>query len=320
MDDRRVARMWARVAFHRSEAARLEAEVHAVEAARGAGVSQWGSEVPPLFLRMVLERLAGEREAHGAIRATCSTWGDIHDAWCPHLLPWCWTAVMEGKMPWFPSVTTVNLQCCEDEDDIAGFLTQLRSLPSLRTLELPASSAEREVDAEAAYGLTSLTTLTFEEVRERDDDEIVEEAGEWVLDLSRMTSLTSLTLDHLPGVTDEQVQGLSNLTGLRHLNLNWCIGVTTEALCNMSRQLLSLTELSLCWCDNVTTEVLRAVSGLASLTNVNLEGCNNVTDEGLRTLPSLAALTTLNLVGCPNVTAAGKQALRTALPNLTIHD
>jgi len=43
-------------------------------------------------------------------------------------------------------------------------------------------------------------------------------------------------------------------------------------------------------------------------------------DEGLRTLGGLTALVELNLEGCDYVTAAGKQALRTALPNLTIVD
>jgi hypothetical protein len=45
-----------------------------------------------------------------------------------------------------------------------------------------------------------------------------------------------------------------------------------------------------------------------------------VTSEGLQTLSSLTALSTLDLRGCPNLTAAAKQALRTALPNLTIED
>jgi hypothetical protein len=48
MDDRRVRLMLAQAAAHRSEAARLEAEVDAVLAARVAGVSPWGSELPPL--------------------------------------------------------------------------------------------------------------------------------------------------------------------------------------------------------------------------------------------------------------------------------
>ncbi len=47
MHDRRVARVRARAAFHRSEAARLDAEADAVEAARATGVSQWGSPLYP---------------------------------------------------------------------------------------------------------------------------------------------------------------------------------------------------------------------------------------------------------------------------------
>jgi hypothetical protein len=45
-----------------------------------------------------------------------------------------------------------------------------------------------------------------------------------------------------------------------------------------------------------------------------------VTTEVLRVLSSLTSLSTLNLRSCPNVTAAAKQALRSALPNLTIDD
>jgi hypothetical protein len=45
-----------------------------------------------------------------------------------------------------------------------------------------------------------------------------------------------------------------------------------------------------------------------------------VTDDGLRAISSLTALSLLYLRRCDNVTAAGKQALRTAIPNLTIDD
>jgi hypothetical protein len=45
------------------------------------------------------------------------------------------------------------------------------------------------VDAEAVCGLTTLTTLSFR-AELGQDGEPVEEAGEWVLDLSRLTTLT----------------------------------------------------------------------------------------------------------------------------------
>jgi hypothetical protein len=62
------------------------------------------------------------------------------------------------------------------------------------------------------------------------------------------------------------------------------------------------------------------VSRLTALTTLDLSYCDGVTSEGLQTLSNLNALSTLNLRGCHNLTAAAKQALRTAIPNLTIGD
>jgi uncharacterized membrane protein len=62
------------------------------------------------------------------------------------------------------------------------------------------------------------------------------------------------------------------------------------------------------------------VSGLSALTSLDLEFCINMTDEGLQTLSPLTALSTINLYSCPDVSAAAKQALRTAIPNLTIDE
>jgi hypothetical protein len=70
-------------------------------------------------------------------------------------------------------------------------------------------------------------------------------------------------------------------------------------------------------CDKVTDEGLRAVSSLTGLTTLNLSCCKQVTDEGLQALGSLTSLSFIELYGT-NVSAAAKQALRTALPNLTI--
>jgi hypothetical protein len=87
------------------------------------------------------------------------------------------------------------------------------------------------------------------------------------------------------------ITAVSSLTALVSLNLNFC---------------------------NVSDEVLRALSSLTSLSDLNLSFCANVSDEGLRTVSCLTALTTLSFGGS-NVSAAAKQALRTAIPNLTIH-
>jgi len=208
--------------------------------------------LPPDFLRMVLGRVGWEDAACASIRATCSTWSSIFDAWCPWLQHW--TAVMEGKMGWFPSVAWVNLLGCEEVADISSNLTELRSMPSLHTLTLPASCTEREVDAGALYGLSTLTELRFCEMREYDDEgELVEEAGEWALDLSRLTSLSSLALEDCPTLKDEQMEAASKLTGLTEINLGGCRNVTTEGL-RAIKTLTSLSMLHLRFCTNVATD------------------------------------------------------------------
>jgi F-box/leucine-rich repeat protein 14 len=273
------------------------------------------------------------------MRAVCSTWCSILDARLPLLLPWGSAVIMEGKLSWYQSVMEVDLTYCEAEA-ASGVLAELRSLPSLRNLKLPARCAESAVDAEAVCGLTTLTTLRLCAF---DEHGVLVEAGEWVLDLSRLTTLNSLELFDCSAVTDKEVQALSNLTRLTSLSLLNSINVTSEgllAVCSLTalttlnlhgcnnmtaeglRAMSSLTALAtldLRYCPNVTTEVLRALSNLTTLTALYLSYCRNVTSEGLQTLNSLAALRTLNLYNCPNVTAAAKQALRTAIPNLTIH-
>ena len=103
-------------------------------------------------------------------------------------------------------------------------------MPSLRSLSLPAICAESAVDAEALCGLTTLTTLRFY-VEEDEDGEPVEEVGEWVLDLSRLPTLTTtLNLAWCTAVTDKEVLALSNLKGLTNLNLSGCKNITSEGL------------------------------------------------------------------------------------------
>jgi hypothetical protein len=249
-------------------------------------------------------------------------------------------AVMVGKLAWFESVTEVDLTSCGDT--VSGVLAELESIPSLRNLSLPASCARSAVDAEAVCGLTTLTKLRF-----MPEDE---EAGEWVLDFSRLTSLTSLDLEWAP-VKDKQVQELSNLTGLTALNLLGCSNLTSEVLLELS-SLTALTTLKLSLpgscaedaayveavCGLTTLTALRFhaefdeygdiveevgewkldFSRLKTLTSLHLEWCFAVTDKQVQELSNLTALSTLSLFACDNVTAAAKQALRTAIPNLTI--
>ena len=233
MDDCRVALHRARAAAHISEAARvaarmeaeaarLNAEADAAVAVRAAGVSLWASELPPLFLQQVLDLLQWEPAACAAVRAVCSTWGGIHDALrCGRLHPQRAAAVMEGKIGWFQSVTEVDLTDCFGASAV---LAELGSVPSL--CSLPSSCAERAVDAEAVCGLTTLTTLRIYEVVD-EDGEPVEEVGEWVLDLSRLTTLTALNVEACDG---QGSAGAEQPDGLTDLNLSWCSNVTSEVL------------------------------------------------------------------------------------------
>jgi hypothetical protein len=155
-------------------------------------------------------------------------------------------------------------------------------MPSLRSLTLPSWCAEGVVDAEAVYGLTTLTSLQFRAMEWLDEDGEPleeEEAGEWVVDLSRLTTLNVLDLWECTAVTDKEVLALSNLTGLTDLNLGGCINATSEGLCAVG-SLTALSTLTLRG-PNVTSVVLRAVNSLPALTGLDICDSDNVSSEVL---------------------------------------
>jgi hypothetical protein len=323
MHDRRAALLRARAeALLRlprtrklaAEVARLNAESEASLAARAAGESQWGSELPPPVLQQVLELLQWEPAVCGVMRLVCSTWGSILDAHLPRLRARHSMAVMEGKLGWYESVTDVDLTGCEEED-VSGVLAELGRMPSLRSLKLPGLCAERAVDAEAVRGLTTLTTLSFS----RSTRKFAEATGELVLDLSRLTTLTSLDLAFCAAVACKEVLALCHLSGLTALNLGYCPNVTSEGL-RAVRNLTALTTLDLWGCGGVTDEVLRTMSSLSSLTDLNIGDAINVTAEGLRAVSSLTALTSLHLCGSDGATNEGLRAVSslTALTTLEL--
>ena len=88
----------------------------------------------------------------------------------------------------------------------------------------PQPLAAIDLCAEAVCAITTLTTLRFNRWR-------VVGVGEWVLDMSRLTTLTTLQLWRCAAVKDKQVLELSHLTGLTDLSLSgYCSGVTNEGL------------------------------------------------------------------------------------------
>ena len=118
------------------------------------------------------------------------------------------------------------------------------------------------------------------------------------------------------GVTDEVMHALcAQLPALAHLNLFEVTSLTAEGLRAVG-SLTTLTYLNLYNC-NVTDAVLRELRDLTELSKLYLYGCTLVTDVGLQHLTSLTALTKLYLRGT-STTQAGRNALKAALPALTI--
>ena len=131
-----------------------------------------------------------------------------------------------------------------------------------------------------------------------------------------LTTLTWLYLSLSSNVTAAVLRELRGLTALAQLKLWSCFNVTDVGAREL-RELTSLTVLKLTNCSNVTSVGLRELRGLTKLTTLGLSGCANVTDAGLQQLTSLTALTQLHLYG-NSTTQAGRDALKAALPALTI--
>jgi hypothetical protein len=115
--------------------------------------------------------------------------------------------------------------------------------------------------------------------------------GVWVLDMSRLKSLTSLRIERCWAYCyGDDVHGLSNLTDL---NIIGCENFSFYRFSCIPIFLLpALTTLNLTNCGHL--EELRCLSSFTALTDLNLSGCWRLDVEELETLSSLAFLTNLN--------------------------
>lgn len=121
-------------------------------------------------------------------------------------------------------------------------------------------------------------------------------------------------------------------------------GVPDQVICTLCGRLPALTDLSLLGVTSLSNEGVRAVCGLLpTLTRLDLGACCGVTDVGVRELRALTTLKELSLTRAVSVTdvglrelrgltalrrlfvihccttKAGRDALKAALPALTIH-
>jgi len=143
----------------------------------------------------------------------------------------------------------------------------------------------------------------------------------------RLPALKTLILREVTSLTADGLRAVGGLTALTFISLADC-NVTDRYMKNVTdavlRELRDLTELSTLWlsfCTLVTDVGVRELRGLTALTWLSLNGCTHVTDVGLQHLTSLTALADLYLsvyLHNTSTTQAGRNALKAALPALTI--
>lgn len=199
-------------------------------------------------------------------------------------------------------------------------LAHLEDLTKLRTLVLHGESA---IDAGLAHigGLTRLEELRVDYYAYG-----VTDAG--VAHLEGLKNLKSLALQGTR-MTDAGVARLATLSRLEHLAIDQN-HITDVGLAQLRR----LKNLKSLWIgrayekvvdgdletfrsDEITDAGLVHLAGLNNLKNLSIEG-TGVTDRGLRHLEGLRKLKDLYIAGT-RITIAGEQALKRAIPGLTIH-
>lgn len=239
------------------------------------------------------------------LRAVCSAWCTVFDAWVTVLKPvdWWWESSMEDKLPWFERVTCLDLS--KTSMALAGmaYFGRLLStrLPKLVNLSLGYDGQLSMGAAKALGFMTHLTTLAIVDFQylevdylgghiEADGSEISQAAVE---ELSKFTRLANLTLGGF-NMSIKDVRVLSRMSGLTSLCLTSCFDVTNLVLKELAR-MSALTHFSLGPCNNLSDSgmtVMRKFSGLKSL---ELSNGDKITSAGLRHLACLTRLTSIQL-------------------------
>jgi Leucine-rich repeat (LRR) protein len=132
----------------------------------------------------------------------------------------------------------------------------------------------------------------------------------------RLPALETLFLYGVTSLTADGLLAVGGLTALTYLDLGDCN--VTDAVLRELRGLTELSTLDLVECTLVTDVGVRELRDLTALRTLNLSFCTHVTHAGLQHLMSLTALSELHLGGT-STTQAGWNALKAALPALTIH-
>lgn len=138
-----------------------------------------------------------------------------------------------------------------------------------------------------------------------------------VKQLSKLTRLEWLDVQHNHDLTDESLSALGNLKSLRVLRLCWT-GLTDEGLDALSA--LELHELDVEGCDALTNDAIAILLKMKTLKALNLSWHSSISGETVRRLAALEHLLRLGVNYCDKVSKADVKHLRDTCPALEVCD
>lgn len=190
-----------------------------------------------------------------------------------------------------------------DNSDSKGrgtMLTHITSLCRLKSLSLAGWSNLEDHSLPHLLSLRELQTLRL-------DDAKITDVG--LATLSKLPTLTTLSLRSCVLVGNAGLAGLVSLRNLESLDVCGCFRITDEGLESIS-ELPSLRMLDLTYLHKITDRGVTKLGGLSLLECLSLSLCLKITDGGLVGLTRLTALTTLDLSYCSHITEAGLGSIK----------
>lgn len=205
----------------------------------------------------------------------------------------------------FANITAVRISGPTNSDADFGILTKLPALERLdlvlvtlnerQVTDIVRCRAVRCLSCTDPYlsdaSLTRISELPLDELRL----DAVEVADDWLLAVSKIPTLKSLSLWDCDHVSSQGIRSLVRLRHLESLKISSCYETTDEAIENI-RDMKSLKRLGLRRNFLITDRSCSAAAALSQLRFLELTDCL-ITDSGVSELGSLIELEELNLNG-----------------------
>jgi Leucine-rich repeat (LRR) protein len=252
-------------------------EIQTAKATLNSPATVW-TDLPEFVLEQVVVHVQADRASSVVFRQVCRAWREAHDRHVSVLAPKC--VPPQDALAWrhFAAIKTLLLSAHVVNDGV--FIALAASFPpvSLTSLSLGRFFANRH------EGKKVVPSVTYEGIKA----------------IARLTTLTSLELNHCEGVRGNTgVRSLAALTALTRLSLAGCTNIPRmEELMTPLAPLTVLSSLSVRNCYAAVAEGGVSALGLhTSLTSLDVGGCS-LTDAGLIALASLTALKSLSMWQC----------------------